>query len=126
MDPAARYQDEALVVLTVADEAGHGQHVPETGPVERRVLLSSSNPSIKIGRTSKRKAELEPVKGNCYFDCPVMSRDHAMLHLDAELQVRQAKKPSNRMKLTQPTESSHQRYRVSTWHFRERTARGIR
>jgi len=86
MDPAARYQDEALVVLTVADQAGHGQHVPETGPVERRVLLSSSNPSIKIGRTSKRKAELEPVKGNCYFDCPVMSRDHAMLHLDAELQ----------------------------------------
>lgn len=74
-----KYNDEALVVLKITDKSTNTQTPNLT---ERRVLLSSTKPSIKIGRTSRRKAELEATSNNFYFDCPVMSREHAVLFLD--------------------------------------------
>lgn len=51
---------------------------------ERLLTLTKDNPAISIGRSSKRRLELEPSADNAFFDCPVMSREHAELHLDAE------------------------------------------
>ncbi|KAH7326224.1 hypothetical protein B0I35DRAFT_474900 [Stachybotrys elegans] len=38
---------------------------------------------MPIGRTSKRNASLAASEGNCWFDSPVMSREHAGFHFDA-------------------------------------------
>ncbi|KAF6831066.1 Factor arrest protein 10 [Colletotrichum plurivorum] len=56
-------------------------HRPEFPFPERRILLEPdaavSTSKIKIGRTSRRDATLEAKEDNCFFDSPVMSRDHA-------------------------------------------------
>ncbi|KAL2873996.1 hypothetical protein SGCOL_010867 [Colletotrichum sp. CLE4] len=50
---------------------------------ERRIILQQKNPSVvQIGRTSKRFSNLEAKADNCYFDSPVMSREHAKITVD--------------------------------------------
>ncbi|OHE99086.1 FHA domain-containing protein [Colletotrichum orchidophilum] len=50
---------------------------------ERRVILEQKIPSVvQIGRTSKRFSYLEAKGDNCYFDSPVMSREHAKITVD--------------------------------------------
>ena len=53
----------------------------------RTVSLTSDNPVIQIGRTSKRNTNFEAATTNCWFDSPVMSREHAQLRFDADNQV---------------------------------------
>ncbi|WYZ41707.1 hypothetical protein EsH8_V_000602 [Colletotrichum jinshuiense] len=56
---------------------------PEFQYPERRISLEQRNPGvINIGRTSKRFDHLEAKADNCYFDSPVMSRDHAKITVD--------------------------------------------
>ncbi|KAL0942392.1 Factor arrest protein 10 [Colletotrichum truncatum] len=60
---------------------------PEFQFPERRITLESNNSGsdnskINIGRTSKRVPDLEAKRTNCFFDSPVMSRDHAELSVD--------------------------------------------
>lgn len=38
--------------------------------------------AVKIGRTSRRDVALEAKRDNCFFDSPVMSRDHAEIKVD--------------------------------------------
>ncbi|KAF6811282.1 Factor arrest protein 10 [Colletotrichum sojae] len=61
-------------------------HRPEFPFPERRILLEPdaavSTSKIKIGRTSRRDATLEAKEDNCFFDSPVMSRDHAEIGVD--------------------------------------------
>ncbi|KFA46677.1 hypothetical protein S40293_08073 [Stachybotrys chartarum IBT 40293] len=68
-----RFTDEVLVKLISLD----GSHRT------RRILLSKAKPDIRIGRTSKKDSALGADEGNGWFDSAVMSREHAMLHLDA-------------------------------------------
>ncbi|GKT90764.1 FHA domain protein [Colletotrichum tofieldiae] len=50
---------------------------------ERRVILEQNNTSVLIiGRSSKRFDHLEAKGDNCYFDSPVMSREHAKITVD--------------------------------------------
>ncbi|KAJ0295818.1 hypothetical protein COL5a_009109 [Colletotrichum fioriniae] len=56
---------------------------PEFQFPERRVILEQKHPSVvNIGRTSKRFSNLEAKADNCFFDSPVMSREHAKITID--------------------------------------------
>ncbi|KAK1569512.1 FHA domain-containing protein [Colletotrichum navitas] len=56
---------------------------PEVLYPERRVILEQSKTSVLvIGRSSKRFNNLEAKGDNCYFDSPVMSREHAKITID--------------------------------------------
>ncbi|KAK1980256.1 FHA domain-containing protein [Colletotrichum cereale] len=56
---------------------------PEVHYPERRVVLERNNTSVLvIGRSSKRFDNLEAKGDNCYFDSPVMSREHAKITID--------------------------------------------
>lgn len=56
---------------------------PELHYPERRVTLEQKNTSVLIiGRSSKRFDNLEAKSDNCYFDSPVMSREHAKITVD--------------------------------------------
>ncbi|EPS30066.1 hypothetical protein PDE_05016 [Penicillium oxalicum 114-2] len=69
---------QASVVLRLL-----GPRVDDT-PLTRTFTLSSSNPSIEIGRSSKREGKRRtPAPDNGWFDSRVMSRDHAELALDS-------------------------------------------
>lgn len=55
----------------------------------RSFTLSTSEPSIEIGRCSKRGLRNRtPAKDNAWFDSRVMSRDHAELSISLETKVR--------------------------------------
>ncbi|KAF4785934.1 FHA domain-containing protein [Colletotrichum scovillei] len=67
------------VLLTVSVQYPN----PEFQFPERRVVLEQKHPSVvNIGRTSKRFSNLEAKPENCYFDSPVMSREHAKITVD--------------------------------------------
>jgi len=54
----------------------------------RSFTLSASEPSIEIGRCSKREVKNRiPAKDNAWFDTRVMSRDHAELSISLDTQV---------------------------------------
>ncbi|KAK2045985.1 FHA domain-containing protein [Colletotrichum somersetense] len=56
---------------------------PEVLYPERRVILEQTKTSVLvIGRSSKRFNHLEAKSDNCYFDSPVMSREHAKITID--------------------------------------------
>ncbi|KAI1658078.1 hypothetical protein F4813DRAFT_388860 [Daldinia decipiens] len=80
-DHFSRNDDEVIIVTLVCRP--HGSHV--SAFPKRQFVLSSQNPSIRIGRASK-----VPTKGfvasidNAWFDSPVMSRNHAELVLDLD------------------------------------------
>ena len=57
------------------------------GLPDRRVCLSNNDYIRYVGRSSKRNKAYEPAENNCWFDSPVMSRDHAKLEVDFEKQV---------------------------------------
>ncbi|OHW94431.1 FHA domain-containing protein [Colletotrichum incanum] len=68
---------DVLVKLTVKHPR------PELQYPERRVILEQNNTSVLIiGRSSKRFDHLEAKGDNCYFDSPVMSREHAKITVD--------------------------------------------
>ncbi|KAJ0167707.1 hypothetical protein CTA2_800 [Colletotrichum tanaceti] len=74
--PRIQAQD-VLVKLTVKHPR------PELHYPERRVTLEQGNTSVLIiGRSSKRFDSLEAKSDNCYFDSPVMSREHAKITVD--------------------------------------------
>ncbi|CCF45738.1 hypothetical protein CH063_00077 [Colletotrichum higginsianum] len=74
--PRIQAQD-VLVKLTVKHPR------PELHYPERRVTLEQKNTSVLIiGRSSKRFDNLEAKSDNCYFDSPVMSREHAKITVD--------------------------------------------
>ncbi|RGP65551.1 sarcolemmal membrane-associated [Fusarium sporotrichioides] len=77
---APEYRDEVLITLSSVDPP------PNFAFKRRHIFLSKKNPTIQIGRTSKRKTFLEAGKCNAWFDSAVMSRKHALLTLDAENQ----------------------------------------
>lgn len=57
---------------------------------ERRIILTQSRPTLKIGRSSNRSVMgLTPTLDNGYFDSPVMSREHAEIEADIPRQVSQ-------------------------------------
>ncbi|KAI8958519.1 hypothetical protein F5Y11DRAFT_336023 [Daldinia sp. FL1419] len=71
--------DEVIAVTLICQP--HGSHV--SAFPKRQFILSTQNPSVRIGRASK-----VPTKGfvasidNAWFDSPVMSRAHAELVMD--------------------------------------------
>ncbi|KFH45221.1 Sarcolemmal membrane-associated protein-like protein [Hapsidospora chrysogenum ATCC 11550] len=65
----------ALVILTA--RSPYDSQFPK-----RRILLSKEKPTIPIGRTSKTKADVKASETNGYFNCLVMSRNHAELRMD--------------------------------------------
>jgi hypothetical protein len=74
------YRDEVLITLSSVNP-------PSDFPFKtRHIFLSKKNPTIQIGRTSKRKTSLEAGKSNAWFDSAVMSRKHALITLDPENQ----------------------------------------
>ncbi|KAI0099409.1 hypothetical protein F4814DRAFT_433152 [Daldinia grandis] len=84
----SRRNDEEVIIVTLVcrpygPPASHASHV--FAFPKREFILSSQNPSIRIGRASK-----VPTKGfvssidNAWFDSPVMSRNHAELLLDLD------------------------------------------
>ncbi|QPC77684.1 hypothetical protein HYE68_008436 [Fusarium pseudograminearum] len=74
------YRDEVLITLSSVNPP------PDFTFKKRHVFLTKKNPTIQIGRTSKRKSSLEAGKFNAWFDSAVMSRKHALLVFDAENQ----------------------------------------
>ncbi|KAF4335626.1 sarcolemmal membrane-associated [Fusarium beomiforme] len=74
------YRDEVSITLSIADPP------PNFAFPARRIFLSKKNPTIEIGRTSKRNVAFEASKSNAWFDSPVMSRKHALFTLDADKQ----------------------------------------
>ncbi|EWZ90265.1 hypothetical protein FOWG_07973 [Fusarium oxysporum f. sp. lycopersici MN25] len=74
------YRDEVSITLSIADPS------PSFSFPTRRIFLSKKNPTIEIGRTSKRNGAFEAAKSNAWFDSPVMSRKHALFTLDADKQ----------------------------------------
>ncbi|KAG7414725.1 Sarcolemmal membrane-associated protein [Fusarium oxysporum f. sp. rapae] len=74
------YRDEVSITLSIADPP------PSFSFPSRRIFLSKKNPTIEIGRTSKRNGAFEAAKSNAWFDSPVMSRKHALFTLDADKQ----------------------------------------
>ncbi|KAI1013437.1 hypothetical protein LB503_001667 [Fusarium chuoi] len=74
------YRDEVAITLSIADPP------PGFSYPTRRIFLSKKNPTIEIGRTSKRNGAFEAAKSNTWFDSPVMSRKHALFTLDADKQ----------------------------------------
>lgn len=54
----------------------------------RCILLTKDNPTIRIGRTSKRNTSFEATQNNAYFESAVISREHAQLELDLDIKVR--------------------------------------
>ncbi|KAF5542382.1 sarcolemmal membrane-associated [Fusarium phyllophilum] len=74
------YRDEVSITLSIADPP------PSFSFPTRRIFLSKKNPTIEIGRTSKRNGAFEAAKSNTWFDSPVMSRKHALFTLDADKQ----------------------------------------
>ncbi|RGP62271.1 sarcolemmal membrane-associated [Fusarium longipes] len=74
------YRDEVLITLSSVNPP------PNFAFKKRQIFLTKKNPTIQIGRTSKRKASLEAGKSNTWFDSAVMSRNHAVLTFDAETQ----------------------------------------
>lgn len=54
----------------------------------RELFLSPNEPSIIIGRSSKRDLALAASRDNAWVDSPVVSRHHAELAFDHEQQVR--------------------------------------
>jgi pSer/pThr/pTyr-binding forkhead associated (FHA) protein len=75
------YQDEVLITLKSVNPP------PDFPFKERRIFLTRQNPTMRIGRTSRKKSCLEATKCNAWFDSPVMSREHAALNFDAKNQV---------------------------------------
>jgi hypothetical protein len=74
------YQDEVLITLKSVNPP------PDFPFKERRIFLTRQNPTMRIGRTSRKKSCLEATKCNAWFDSPVMSREHAALNFDAKNQ----------------------------------------
>ncbi|CZR43305.1 uncharacterized protein FPRO_07778 [Fusarium proliferatum ET1] len=74
------YRDEVAITLSIADPP------PSFSYPTRRIFLSKKNPTIEVGRTSKRNGAFEAAKSNTWFDSPVMSRKHALFTLDADKQ----------------------------------------
>lgn len=73
------YEDEAVITLTVQEPGSIAQDLPE-----RRVLLSKDTPVVHIGRTSSHKEALKASVDNFWFECPVISRNHAHIKLDSD------------------------------------------
>ncbi|KAM0523578.1 hypothetical protein D7B24_005111 [Verticillium nonalfalfae] len=48
---------------------------------ERRITLNAARPSIQVGRTSKRVANLSAALDNAWLENPVISREHAEIFL---------------------------------------------
>ncbi|CRK34324.1 hypothetical protein BN1723_004012 [Verticillium longisporum] len=48
---------------------------------ERRITLNAARPSIPVGRTSKRVANLSAALDNAWLESPVISREHAEIFL---------------------------------------------
>ncbi|KAF5693718.1 sarcolemmal membrane-associated [Fusarium denticulatum] len=74
------YRDEVSITLSITDPP------PSFSFPTRRIFLSKKNPTIEIGRTSRRNGAFEAAKSNTWFDSPVMSRKHALFTLDADKQ----------------------------------------
>ncbi|KJZ78754.1 hypothetical protein HIM_02145 [Hirsutella minnesotensis 3608] len=74
------FSDQVRIVLT-AQEPYPASHVDILK--ERELVLSPEAPTVPIGRTSKRNPKLEPTRNNGWIDAAVMSREHAVLRLDA-------------------------------------------
>lgn len=74
------YRDEVSITLSITDPP------PSFSFPTRRIFLSKKNPTIEIGRTSRRNGAFEAAKSNAWFDSPVMSRKHALFTLDADKQ----------------------------------------
>jgi hypothetical protein len=53
----------------------------------RTFTLTQDKPVVQIGRASSKAQQYQPAAQNCWFDSPVMSRQHAQLHLDGEKEV---------------------------------------
>ncbi|RDA87142.1 hypothetical protein CP532_4267, partial [Ophiocordyceps camponoti-leonardi (nom. inval.)] len=51
--------------------------------IDRHLVLTMDCPDVQIGRMSHRNPGLHASSTNAWFDSPVMSRQHAMLHFDA-------------------------------------------
>ncbi|KAI9900135.1 hypothetical protein N3K66_004397 [Trichothecium roseum] len=73
------YEDEAVITLTVQGPGSITQDLPE-----RRVLLSKDTPVVHIGRTSSHKEALKASVDNFWFECPVISRNHAHIKFDSD------------------------------------------
>ncbi|RDA92522.1 hypothetical protein CP533_4168 [Ophiocordyceps camponoti-saundersi (nom. inval.)] len=54
------------------------------GYLDRHLVLTLECPDIQVGRMSRRNPDLRALSTNAWFDSPVMSRQHAMLHFDAD------------------------------------------
>lgn len=107
LDVQARYTDEGKLQNSHAsrpsrflfhDTDSHGatavvtletMNAPAGLPLtKRQILLTKANPTVLIGRTSKRNPDYEATKVNAYFESAVISREHGQLHADFDTQVR--------------------------------------
>ncbi|KAG6359424.1 hypothetical protein INS49_012945 [Diaporthe citri] len=80
---AVKVTDEDSVLILLSTKSPTSITHPE-----RRILLTQSRPTLKIGRSSNRSAlGLTPTLDNGYFDSPVMSREHAEIEADIPRQV---------------------------------------
>ncbi|KAI7780901.1 hypothetical protein LA080_015468 [Diaporthe eres] len=80
---AVKATDEDSVLILLSTKSPTSITHPE-----RRILLTQSRPTLKIGRSSNRSAlGLTPTLDNGYFDSPVMSREHAEIEADIPRQV---------------------------------------
>ncbi|KAI3393803.1 hypothetical protein diail_3624 [Diaporthe ilicicola] len=76
-------QDEDSVLILLSTNSPTSITHPE-----RRIVLTQSQPTLKIGRSSNRSAlALTPTLNNGYFDSPVMSREHAEIEADIPGQI---------------------------------------
>ncbi|RCI12773.1 hypothetical protein L249_0953 [Ophiocordyceps polyrhachis-furcata BCC 54312] len=56
--------------------------------LDRNLVLTMDRSDVQIGRMSHRNPGLHASSTNAWFDSPVMSRQHAMLHFDSDETVR--------------------------------------
>ncbi|KAM0276217.1 hypothetical protein ACHAQH_006981 [Verticillium albo-atrum] len=72
--------------MTLADDVIVSLSFPisEDPYPERRITLNQSKPSVQVGRTSKRVANLAAALDNGWLDSPVISREHAEIFLGPE------------------------------------------
>ncbi|KAJ6440490.1 FHA domain-containing protein [Purpureocillium lavendulum] len=71
-----QYDDEVQIVLA---SCGPASPFPFK---DRRLFLTKENPTVSIGRTSKRDSALQEAQNNAWIDSAVMSRHHAKLEFD--------------------------------------------
>lgn len=79
-------QDSVKVILECigAPETVSGLKYPT-----RQLKLTTGEPHITIGRASKNTSKnIQPNSNNAFFDCAVMSRNHAEIYLKDSIKVR--------------------------------------